>query len=61
MKRLISLSPLIAVIGSLSSLLIAFLLSVSVAIRTVTLFVSDFWLGLGSEEATKALDCCRAS
>ena len=56
MKRLISLSPLIAVIGSLSSLVIAFLLSISVAVRTVTLVVGEFpWLELGSEEAAKEL------
>ena len=56
MKRAISLSPLIAIIGSLSSLVIAALLSISVAVRTVTLVVGDFpWLELGSEEAAKEL------
>ena len=56
MKRALGLSRFIAVIGSLSSLLIAFLLSVSVAVRTVSLIVGTFpWLELGSEEAAKAL------
>ena len=47
MKRALGLSRFVAVIGSLSSLLIAFLLSVSVAVRTVSLIVGTFpWLEL---------------
>ena len=56
MKRALGLSRFIAVIGSLSSLLIAFLLSVSVAVRTVSLIVGTFpWLELGDEKVAKAL------
>ena len=55
MKRVIHLSRFIVLIGSFSSLLIAILLFVSVAVRVVTLFTSDFWSSLGSEEATKLL------
>ena len=54
-KRAVNFSRFIVLVGSFSSLLLALLLSISVAVRVVTLFASDFWSSLGSEEATKLL------
>ena len=56
MKRIIGLSRFIAVIGAISSLFVALLLSLAVAASVVTLYLDrDLWLSLGSKEATETL------
>ena len=56
MRRIVGLSRFIVIIGSVSSLLTALLLSLAVGARVVTLYMDrDLWLSLGSKDTTETL------
>lgn len=56
MRQIVGLGRFIAIIGSLSSLFVALLLSISVAARLVTIYMDrELWLNIGSEETLQKL------
>ena len=56
MKRIVSFGRFIVIIGSISSLLVALLLSITAAARLVTLYTDrEFWYDLGSRETLQDL------